>query len=274
MKWLFGLRGGSGAAMALLLLSVVSCQSLPSYQQPGQGAMMTAAETEDAPLMAFAQSGTGKPESGRMRAEEAELGEIPDPLEPWNRAIFTFNDRFYFWVFKPFATGYGAVIPEDFRMIIRNAFNNIAMPIRFVNNLLQGKFEGAGLELARFVVNSTAGFGGLVDAASHINLKPHDEDFGQTLGVYGLDHGFYLVWPFLGASSLRDSVGLAADGFLDPVNYLIPGSEYVFAAQAGKYINLQSLRLGEYDDLVKAAVDPYTAVKDAYYQYRRNQVAK
>ena len=208
-----------------------------------------------------------------LAAKEEEIT-ISDPLEGWNRAMFTFNDRFYFWVFKPFATGYNAVIPEDFRLCFRNVFNNATMPVRFVNNLLQLKFDGAGIELLRFIINSTVGFGGLVDAASYIELKPRNEDFGQTLGWYGVDHGFYFVWPFLGPSSARDTVGMIGDTLANPINWLLPGFEWVFGASAFRYTNDQSLRLGDYEDLVKAAIDPYESIKDAYVQYRKKEVAK
>lgn len=199
---------------------------------------------------------------------------IADPLEGWNRAMFTFNDRFYFWVFKPFATGYNAVIPEDFRLCFRNVFNNATMPVRFINNILQLKFDGAGVELLRFLINSTVGFGGLVDAASYIDLKPRNEDFGQTLGWYGVDHGFYFVWPFLGPSSARDTVGMIGDSLANPINWLVPGLEWVFGVSTFRYTNDQSLRLGDYEDLVRAALDPYESVKDAYVQYRKKEVAK
>lgn len=257
---------GLGCAGFLLLFVCVAW----GQNAPAQSGARTL-EATGAGLLAFAPAGGGEKTAGIQEMEEVE---IPDPLEPWNRIMFTFNDRFYFWVFKPFATGYNAVIPEDFRICFKNAFNNVTMPVRFINNLFQLKFENAGVELARFLINSTAGFGGLVDASDYINLKPRDEDFGQTLGWYGIDHGLYLVWPFLGASSARDTVGMAGDSFMNPINWLLPGAEWVFAAGAYRYTNDQSLRLGEYEDLVRAAVDPYESVKDAYAQYRRKQVAK
>ncbi len=256
--WLSGIVG-------ILLLGTTWAQNLALASESGSS------ESAGAPIAAFAQSGAGEKSALGKEAEEVQ---IPDPLEPWNRAMFIFNDRFYFWVFKPFATGYNAVIPEDFRICFRNVFNNAVMPVRFLNNIFQLKFENAGIELARFLINSTFGFGGLVDAADYINLKPRKEDFGQTLGWYGLDHGFYFVWPFLGASSARDTVGMAADSFMNPINWLLPGAEWVFAASAYRHTNDQSLRLGEYEDLIKAALDPYEAVKDAYAQYRKKQVAK
>src|SRR3990172_6946320 len=155
--------------------------------------------------------------------ETAEEEGIADPLEPWNRAMFTFNDKFYFWVLKPVSKGYGAVIPEWGRVRVRNVFRNILMPVRFVNSLLQLKLKAAGVELVRFVANTAAGFGGMFDVAGdNPGLKAGNEDFGQTLGVYGIGDGFYIVWPFLGPSSLRDTAGLAGDYFLSPVSYITP----------------------------------------------------
>ncbi len=261
-------------AMGILvggLLGILVGVGAWAEQEVPAAAQSSELESRDLAIAAFAQSGGAEKSAGLKEAEEVH---ISDPLESWNRAMFSFNDRFYFWVFKPFATGFNAVIPEDFRICFRNAFNNAVMPVRFLNNVFQLKFENAGIELARFLINSTIGFGGLVDAADYINLKPREEDFGQTLGWYGLDHGFYFVWPFLGASSARDTVGMAADSFMNPVNWLLPGAEWVLAASATRYTNEQSLRLGEYEDLIKAALDPYEAVKDAYAQYRKKQVAK
>lgn len=205
---------------------------------------------------------------------EEEFEEIYDPIEPWNRLVFSFNDTFYEYAFKPVAKTYNFVLPEDARISVRNFFDNIGMPVRFVNNLLQFKIKKAGIELARFGVNSTLGIVGIFDVADkQLNLKKHDEDFGQTLGAFGLGNGIYIVWPFLGPSSLRDTVGLAGDSFLDPINQ-ISDDESLFAVHAYKYLNNGSLRMKDYDDLKESALDPYTAFKDAYYQYRKEQVKK
>jgi phospholipid-binding lipoprotein MlaA len=149
--------------------------------------------------------------------------EIPDPLEPFNRAMFTVNDKLYFWVLKPVARGYSTVIPEPIRLSVRNFFNNVATPIRLVNSLLQFKMKSASNELVRFGINSTIGILGLYDVAKdEMGIKMQDEDFGQTLGVWGAGPVFYLYWPVLGPSNVRDSVGFVGDYFLDPVNYVNP----------------------------------------------------
>jgi phospholipid-binding lipoprotein MlaA len=129
-----------------------------------------------------------------------------------------------------------------------------------------------GVELSRFILNSTVGIGGLFDIASrHPELVVGEEDFGQTLGSYGIGNGFYLLWPILGPSSLRDSVGLAGDYFLNPVSYITPTGDYI-AVRSGEEINDTSLRIGEYEDFKEAAIDPYISMRDAYTQYRRNKV--
>jgi phospholipid-binding lipoprotein MlaA len=204
--------------------------------------------------------------------EEAPPPSIADPIEPLNRALFVFNDKAYFWVMKPVARGYRAVVPEGLRLSVRNFFSNIAMPIRFVNNLLQGKIRNSGVELLRFAINTTAGIGGLFDPAKNdFHLSPREEDLGQTLGKYRLGHGLYIVLPLLGPSSLRDAIGLAGDAFLDPV-YYVGNTEVIVGTKVLKTENEVSLRIGEYEDLKKSAIDPYVAVRDAYSQYRAKKV--
>ncbi len=199
---------------------------------------------------------------------------ISDPLEPMNRFFFEFNDRLYFWVLKPVSTGYSYVVAEDVRMSIRDFFYNLLAPVRIVNSLLQGKVKNSATELGRFVINSTVGVVGFGDPATNeFGLPRRDEDLGQTLGVYGIGDGFYICWPILGPSSLRDTVGLVGDSFLDPVSYLMAAD---FAAGAAVYsgseVNKTSLTLGDYEEFKEAAFDPYLALRDAYQQYRRNKI--
>lgn len=197
---------------------------------------------------------------------------VVDPFEPLNRVFFTFNDKLYFWVMKPVANGYNAVVPEWGRIRVRNVFKNAAMPVRFVNSILQLKMHAAVKELGRFLVNTTAGLGGMFDIlAGNPDAGSSDEDLGQTLGVYGIGDGFYLVLPVLGPSSFRDTVGLAGDYYLLPVHYL-SDKDAVLAIDSYERVNNTSLRIGEYEDLIESAVDPYTAVKDAYIQHRRSKV--
>lgn len=198
---------------------------------------------------------------------------ILDPLEPWNRAMFHFNDRLYFWVLKPVSSGYKTVLPQPIRVSVKNFFKNLKFPIRFVNCLLQAKFQGAGTELARFTVNSTVGLAGFLDVAKqNLGIREQEEDFGQTLGVYGLGPGIYIHWPIFRDSSLTDTVGLVGDYYVDPLYYLSE-VKYTIAAKTYEIVNDTSLGLGEdYEDFKGAAVDPYIFFRDAYYQSRRKMI--
>ena len=204
--------------------------------------------------------------------KEGETLQIADPLYPWNKAMYHFNDKFYFWLLKPVAKGYSKVFPEDIRLGVSNFFENITTPIRFVSSLLQFKMKDAGNELLRFVYNSTAGIGGLADAAKmDFEIKRKEEDIGQAFGSYGIGHGFYLVWPFLGPSSLRDTVGYIGDLFLNPVSYVSP-PEASLAITSYDEVNETSFHIEDYEDLKKAAIDPYISIRDAYMQHRKKKV--
>jgi len=197
--------------------------------------------------------------------------EVSDPIEPVNRGIFYVNDKLYRWMLKPVAKGYKYVVPDDVRIAVRNFFFNLGTPIRAVNALLQGKFGDTGTELARFGINSTIGMAGLYDAAKEFHLARKDEDTGQTLGVYGLGPGFYLVLPILGPSDARDAVGLVGDTFLDPITYLLSFG-WALGVQFVHTETDLTFRINEYEDLTDAAVDPYAAVKDFYLQFRAKKV--
>lgn len=209
------------------------------------------------------------------KAGEETKAEIADPLEPFNRAMYHVNDKLYFWVLKPVAQEYGKVVPEAARVSVSNFFTNLAFPIRFVNCLLQANFTGAASELGRFTVNTLWGVGGLLDPASSkdIDLSRQDEDLGQTLGSYGLGQGFFITWPLLGPSSLRDTVGSVGDGFLSPSSYVSP---WYASAGISVYdkVNDVSLRIGDYESLTEAAIDPYVAIRDAYVQYRLKKIQR
>lgn len=198
-----------------------------------------------------------------------------DPLEPWNRLMFRVNDTLYFWVFKPVARGYGAVVPSPARRGVRHAFANLAMPGRAVNCLLQGKWRGAGIELARFGVNSTIGVLGFTDAAA--TCEPlrtiHDEDFGQTLGRHGIGTGFFITWPLFGPSTMRDTVGMLGDMWLDPVTHLDPWALRVGLRMTDR-VNDTSLRLGQYEALKAETDDPYAALREAYARRRHAAIAQ
>ena len=204
--------------------------------------------------------------------EDVEAVTIADPIEPWNRVMFHFNDKLFFWVLKPVARGYNAVVPEPVRVSVRNFFRNVTVPIRFANCLLQGKLKGAGIELTRFGINTVIGLAGFFDVAkSRFELNARDEDFGQTLGYYGMGGLMYIVWPFVGPSTVRDTIGFASDTFLNPVNYIEP-FEASFGVQSYEIINKTSLEMSSYEEMIKSALEPYVAIRDAYIQYRKEQI--
>ena len=199
---------------------------------------------------------------------------VADPLSFWNRAMFHFNDKLYFWFLKPVAKGYKVVIPGVVRTGVRNFFSNIFTPIRLTSCILQGKAKSSGTELIRFVVNSTIGVAGVADPAKkYLKLDITDEDLGQTLGAYGIGNGFYLVLPLLGPSTLRDSIGMVGDRFLNPITYVKPVEASVAIWSYDK-INETSLHIGDYESIKEAAIEPYEAFRDAYIQYRNNKVKK
>lgn len=200
---------------------------------------------------------------------------IKDPLEPMNRVFFTFNDKLYFWVLKPVNRGYSAVLPADIRLCIGNFFTNLASPIRFINNLLQGEGKDAGIVLGRFVINSTLGILGLGDPAYvDFDLEPQQGDFGQTLGKWGFGEGIYLLWPGLGPSSVRDTFGFAGDYFMHPYPYLSEDFVRDIVYYTVRQINTLSLSPNVYEELIRISLDPYVASRQAYYEYRRSIISK
>jgi phospholipid-binding lipoprotein MlaA len=160
------------------------------------------------------------------------------------------------------------------RLSIKNFFNNLAFPIRFLNCLLQGKFRSAGDEALRFMLNSTFGMLGMYDVArEEFEISAADEDFGQTLGVWGMKSGLYIHWPFLGPSSIRDTLGYVGDYFVDPINLIRPRISR-FAIKSYDKINRVSLKIGEYEKIKQEALDPYTAIRDIYFQYRESKISR
>ena len=197
---------------------------------------------------------------------------VPDPLEGLNRVMFGVNDVIYVWIMEPCAKVCKAVIPEPVRIGVRNFFNNVATPARLANCLLQGKVDAAGRELHRFAINTTVGVLGIGDPAfEKYDLAPAQEDLGQTLAVYGLDNGMYLVLPLLGPTTLRDGVGILGDQFMNPIRYVDP-TEVSVGISTGKGINASSFHVGEYEGLKADALDPYVAMREAYIQYRNKKI--
>ncbi len=204
--------------------------------------------------------------------DDDEILDVWDPIEPFNRGMFWFNDKLYFYLMKPIARGYRWVTPEPFRVAVGNVFSNLATPIRMVNAGAQGKFGDAGNELVRFGTNSTIGILGMFDPSKeHFGIAKKDEDTGQTMGFYGIGPGPYLVIPFIGPSSARDGIGFVADSQMDLTTHLWEHSDFWYAV-AFRAINKLALDKDTYEGIKKDSLDPYLFVRDAWAQYRQNLV--
>ena len=203
----------------------------------------------------------------------ATAGSSPrDPLEPLNRAIFGFNETFDQVLMKPVAQGYRAVLPEIVRTGVTNFFSNLEDVWIAANNLLQGKPESALQDVMRVAINTVIGLGGVIDVASDAGLDKHSEDFGQTLGRWGMGGGPYLVLPFLGPSTVRDGIGLLAVDYAgDPVWNAdhIPTRNALYA---GRATNARANALDAVRILEEAALDKYRFVRDSHLQRRQNLV--
>ena len=208
--------------------------------------------------------------------------EIFDPLSGYNRIMTSFNDYFYTNILIPTSKGYAYVVPEDGRIAIDNVFDNMMFPVRFVNNLLQLKFQNSLEETERFVINSLWGLGGILDSATkELDIKEHKEDFGQTLGFYGVGEGFPIVLPFFGPSNLRDSIGIIPDSYVSAlsstgqsdINYKIPDNlVQSISIKAVDVVNKTSLNPNQYETIKKDALDLYPFLRDVYSQARKKQI--
>jgi phospholipid-binding lipoprotein MlaA len=194
-----------------------------------------------------------------------------DPLEPTNRAIFSLNQGIDHDLLAPAARAYRAVLPEGVRDSVHNFFRNLRGPVIFANDALQGDVPRAGETLARFVINSTVGIGGLIDVAAKTGLPYHDQDFGLTFAVWGIGSGPYLVLPILGPSNPRDLAGTVAEGFADPWNNLASDNGYTwvtFVRDAVSGIDERSRYLDSLADLERTSLDYYAAIRSLYRQRR------
>ena len=197
---------------------------------------------------------------------------IEDPFEEYNRWMMTANDKIYSAVFRPITSGYAFVVPKIVRTSVSRVFKNTKFPLRFINNTLQLKFYDAGIESARFLINSTVGIAGLFDPAeSWFKLPAKSEDFGQTLGIWGIGTGPYIVLPFFGPSNIRDAIGRLGGFFVDPIVLFIDQPESLIAKSTG-FTNKTSLHREDYDTLKATSLDFYVAAKTAYTQHREIQI--
>ncbi|MBI4608038.1 MAG: VacJ family lipoprotein [Candidatus Rokubacteria bacterium] len=283
--------------LAVLVLALGGCASLSAAPDPtaelrdlaSPGAIAADGQDEDAgqrPATAADASGEETPWIPAAIAEMSLLAQTTaksppadveieeyDPWESFNEKMFEFNRWLDRWVLKPAAKGYNYVLPEPVQQLISNGFDNIRTVPRFVNSLLQGKFAGAGRELSRFLINSTLGVGGLFDVAkTEFDIAASNEDAGQTLGVWGMGPGPYLVLPFLPPLTVRDGLGYAVDGAMDPLVYVLPFVWDRAGMRIGDTINDRALNLDLYQGFEETTVEFYSALRNAYLQRRQKLI--
>ncbi len=208
--------------------------------------------------------------------EAVDLAEVGDPLEGMNRTFFRFNMWLdgIFW--EPITEGYRKVVPEPARQAVRRAFLNVGSAPVFVNDVLQFRFDEAGETLGRFVLNSTVGMAGLFDAGIEAGWEYHDADFGQTLALYGVPNGPYLVIPVFGPSTIRDGAGDVVDRLFEPLTYVfgigVLGSSIQVVVGTGSGITTYEAHADELDDLEASSIDFYAALRSVYLQNREAQI--
>lgn len=224
------------------------------------------------PVVALAQSEEEDDDFFIFDEDEDAAVEIADPLEPFNRAMFAFNDKAYRNVLKPIARGY-RVVPEPARASIAKVFLNLRTPVSAVNALLQLDLPNAGTEFSRFVLNSTVGVLGLFDPATAMGIEADNEDLGQTLAHYGVGHGFYLVVPLFGSYSLRDGLGRLGNSQINPVlQAWDPDIGEFLAYRLLEAETILSLDQDTYEAFYESALDPYAFFRSAYVQSRQGAV--
>ena len=197
-----------------------------------------------------------------------------DPFEPTNRVIFDVNDAVDEAIARPVATAYVEVVPEFARDSVHNFLFNLDAPVTLVNDVLQGEIDRAAHTLARIMINTTIGLGGLIDVAADMDVPPHTEDFGQTLAVYGVGEGPYLVLPLLGPSNPRDGIGMAVDIFFDPLHYASYDNKAFWSIMrfGGTALDTRARNIDALDAVQRGAIDYYAAIRSLYRQQRENEI--
>lgn len=224
---------------------------------------------------------TDDPQLAASEEQEGLFGPDNDPLEFVNRFTFAFNDAVDVALLQPAAATYRFLLPEPVRDGVRNAFRNLNAPVIFANDLMQGEWERAKTTFVRFVINSTIGVAGIFDVADDMGYVYHDEDFGQTLGAWGLGEGFYLVLPLIGPSSARDAVGIVVDSYIDPWPYVLDAAtglsddtiiNMMIGRSAIRGIDLRARNIETIENIKKDAIDYYARLRSYYRQNREKQI--
>lgn len=199
--------------------------------------------------------------------------EINDPFEPINRGVFELNRGLDFWIFRPAAVTYRDLVPDQVKDMVRNFLDNLRSPIIVANSLLQGDLQNASDATGRFLGNTIIGVGGLFDVMP--DTPKRDEDFGQTLAIWGSGEGPYLMLPVLGPSNLRDTVGLGGDFMLDPITYIALNNNlggFEWARAIGRGVDSRSRSLQALDEIERSAIDFYATVRSLYRQRRMDEI--
>ena len=277
----------SGCASQAISTGSLPSPHMDSVTPPIQPIQVTASASAAAPA-----SGNEQEEPFDPFAQPGEAGlEEYDQWEPLNTKVFEFNRQMDRWILKPVATGYDIIMPNLLQEGVSNFFYNTRFVPRLVNNVLQGKFRGAGIEVGRFLVNTTLGVAGFIDWASDMDLTTPEEDFGQTLGYYGVPPGPYLVVPLYPPFTVRDLAGYAGDVFMNPIYWLalpvieigkIPSavphhnrlttSLILLSSKVTEVGNDRSLNLEKFQGVEESTVDLYSAVRNAYLQKRAKAI--
>lgn len=239
--------------------------------------VLTFAACIAAPAVAFAQetpqdAAPPAAEATPIAAETAPA--VSDPWEGMNRDLYGIHDGIDKAVLEPVARGYRAATPGFFRVGVRNFLHNLRSPVIFANDVLQGQFSRAGVTAARFGVNTTIGIGGVLDPAESMGLERHDEDFGQTLAVWGVPSGPYLFIPIVGPTTVRDGVGSLVDLAIDPLNYLDGDDADTFRISRGVATGLSAREevLDTVDGIRATSVDPYVTIRTSYGLLRQSAI--
>ena len=281
----------------LILLSGCAAQKVstnsltPTSEQNARPVLLADANPKDLPSEAPIHDASSEEPLDPFSKPGDEAGDEYDPWEPLNSKVFEFNRQLDRWVLKPVAKGYNFIVPNVVQVGVSNFFYNIRVTPRFMNNLFQGKFKGAGIEAGRFLINTTAGVGGFFDVAQHFHLTTPEEDTGQTLGFYGVKPGPYLMVPLLGPYTVRDLAGYVGDIALNPVFWLmfpiieidaIPSvvphanratsSLILLTARGTEIVNDRSLNLEKFQGVEESTLDLYAAVRNAYLQKRAKSI--
>jgi phospholipid-binding lipoprotein MlaA len=259
----------SSAGLAVLVVGLLTGGCAERVAQRSPAFAQQAALPDDS-------VGPSAPAARAQRAQAAPEDEhaANDPYEGVNRAIFDFNMALDQYFMRPVAWTYREVVPAFVRDRIHDALNNLRTPVTLLNDLLQGEWDRADLTVRRFFINTTLGIGGLIDIAGSIDIPYHGEDFGQTLGVWGVREGFYIVLPFFGPSNPRDGFGLLMDTLTDPFTYLTftRNQEYGYMRFGLTALDERSRRIDETDSIARDSVDLYATYRSLYRQFREGEI--